>query len=42
MEVFLADVDEQVKRNEVKTTELSKVHSKGIIAFMVPSAIRIS
>jgi len=42
MEVFLADVDEQVKSNEVKTAELSKVHSKCTIAFMVPSAIRIS
>lgn len=42
MEVFLAHVDEQVKSNEVKTAELSKVRSKDTITFMVPSAISIS
>jgi len=42
MEVFFADVNEQVKSNEAKKAELSKVHSKGTTDFMVPSAIRIS
>jgi hypothetical protein len=42
MEVFFADVDEQVKSNDVKKAELSKVHSKSTTEFMVPSAICIS
>jgi hypothetical protein len=42
MKECFADVDEQVKSNEVKTAELSKLHIKGDIACVVPSAIPIS
>lgn len=42
MKVCFADVDEQVKSNEVKTAESSKVHIKGTIVCVVFSAIPVS